>query len=521
MLTRFIGFFIITWAALFIPFLHSEPAKELVRGNGGAPQTLDPHLMEGPREGSVAYDIFEGLVSYDNDGQLIPGQAESWAVLDDGRRWVFQLREGLKWSDGKSLTAEDFEYSFKRMADPETAAPYAWFLETLELKGAGQVIQGKLDVQALGVKAISSSKLEFLLNQPVNYFPELLGFYGFLPVPRHVIEAKGAKWTQPENIVSNGPFKLSEWKVNEKLVAVRNHSYWADASTKLEKVTYITSGDEFSRFRSGEIHITQMLKPEHEKWVKKHHPQWLYIESRMHSALVFLNLEKPKLQVINNRRALALALDRESMAQSSASGTADAAWQVVPSHFDGFDPVGPTELSLSIKERSDLASKLIDLKELNLIYCSNCDKEKTIALFVAQEWQKRLGLKVNLVGYERKYFYSALGERKYDATIIHWMGPFNNPASLLNIFSSLSASNRSYYQSRTFDGLLAKARSFISDPGQSMKTYAQAEELLMEDIPVIPVLHHKGVRLVSEKVKGYSGLNPMGRIYSRHLSLDR
>ncbi|MGI9277817.1 MAG: peptide ABC transporter substrate-binding protein [Endozoicomonas sp.] len=492
---------------------------ELVRGNGGEPETLDPHLMQGAPEGWIAYDLFEGLVTYDNKGQLIPGQAQSWKVEDNGRKWVFHLRKDLKWSDGTPLTANDFEYSYRRLADPKTAAAYSWFMEGMEISNATAVIRGRKPVEQLGVKATSPERLEFYLDSPVSYFSELLAFYGFLPVPRHVVEAKGSKWTLPENIVSNGAFKLQQWRVNEKIRAVRNPLYRDHSSTRLDTVVYITGGDELSRFRSGEIDITNNVKLEHENWVLKNRPEWLRTERWMSTGVMFLNLRNQHLQRKANR--MALALDRDAIARSRAAGTAEAAWQVVPPHFDGFRPDMAKELTETLDKRTERARELLHgMSEIGITYCLNCGNESRIAIATAQEWQKRLRIKVHLQGYERKHFHSVLAEGRYDIAVIQWIGPYQDPASLLNILQSDSANNRSFYKNQGYDELLLKARSMVGNDPERMTLYGKAEELLMKDAPVIPVVHHRNVRLVSERVEGYLGLNPMGRLYSRYLSLN-
>ncbi len=497
-----------------------QTRNELFRGNGGEPLSLDPHYMNGPKEATLAYDLFEGLTTYDSEGKLTPGQAESWHTENKGLIWTFRLRSGLKWSDGTPLTAGDFEYSFKRLANPETGAVYPWFLETLEIKNAHDIINGHQPPEKLGVKAVSDTNLEIYLEQPVSYLPELLAFYGFLPVPEHSINRWREQWTMPEKGVYNGAFRLQNWKVNESIRLSRNPYYRSNHTTRLDAVTYITSGDELSQYRAGHIDMMGTLKKEQEDWARKNDPIHLYYEPWMSVTFLFINLKIPQFQNSSSRQALALSLDREIIASSGSAGMAQPAWQVVPPNFPDFKP-GKTELlQMPLPDRINKARSLNRIKELTITYCSHFSSNKAVAISVAQQWSKHLGIKIHLLGHEQKHYLEQLEHSNYQVAVTRWVGPYEDPLSLLNIFKSSSPHNRCSYQSPEFDKILRMARTTPAEQiGKKMDICSALEELLMKDVPVIPVIHSQNSRLISDRVHGYTGKNIMGRIYSRHLYL--
>ena len=365
---------------LMVPFVSEARINELVRANGGEPGSLDPHHMQLQNEGAIGYDLFEGLTTYNNYGELIPGQAERWKVSDDGKTWTFTLRTGLKWSDGIPLTAYDFEYSLRRLADPDTAAAYSWFMATLAITNAAAIIKGNKPVDQLGVKAVNATTLEFYLDNPVSYFPDLLASYCFLPVPQHVIEQKGAKWALPENAVSNGAFKLKTWIVNDNVRVVKNSHYRESPLNQLDSVVYIAGGNALARFRAGEVHMTGTISQEQEKWTLKNRPEWLKLEPWMSVGVLFLNMKQNKLKEVSNRRALAMTLDRETLAASGALGTATAAWHIVPPQFDGFAPQLPANLQKPIRDRAKQAKSFLQaMDSITISYSSSDVLEKGLA----------------------------------------------------------------------------------------------------------------------------------------------
>ncbi|MDX9374458.1 ABC transporter substrate-binding protein, partial [Salmonella enterica] len=204
--------------------------QTLVRNNGSEVQSLDPHKIEGVPESNVSRDLFEGLLISDVEGHPSPGVAEKWENKDF-KVWTFHLRENAKWSDGTPVTAHDFVYSWQRLADPNTASPYASYLQYGHIANIDDIIAGKKPATDLGVKALDDHTFEVTLSEPVPYFYKLLVHPSVSPVPKSAVEKFGDKWTQPANIVTNGAYKLKNWVVNERIVLERNPQYWDNAKT--------------------------------------------------------------------------------------------------------------------------------------------------------------------------------------------------------------------------------------------------------------------------------------------------
>lgn len=237
--------------------------QTLVRNNGSEVQSLDPHKIEGVPESNISRDLFEGLIISDVEGKPSPGVAEKWDNKDF-KVWTFHLRKDAKWSDGSPVTAQDFVYSWQRLSDPNTASPYASYLQYGHIVNIDDIVAGKKPVTDLGVKAIDDHTFEVTLSEPVPYFYKLLVHSSVSPVPKAVVEKYGDKWTQPANIVSNGSYKLKDWVVNERIVLERNTNYWDNAKTVINQVTYLPISSEVTdvnRYRSGEIDMTYNNMP--------------------------------------------------------------------------------------------------------------------------------------------------------------------------------------------------------------------------------------------------------------------
>lgn len=243
--------------------------QELVRANGYEPATLDPNLAESNVEFYIFNDLFEGLLRVGKNGEVIPALATKWETK--GTVWTFHLRPEAKWSNGDPVTADDFVFSWRRLTDPKTASPYGSYLASAYVLNAAEINAGGKPPSELGVKALDAHTLQVTLAEPNSYLLKQLVHFPVLPVNRKVVEQYGKNWTQPQNFVGNGAFKLAQWVVNEKVVVERNTQYWDNAHTVLNKVTFLPlqGFPEVARFRAGEIELGYSAPPELYQQLKK------------------------------------------------------------------------------------------------------------------------------------------------------------------------------------------------------------------------------------------------------------
>ncbi|PNQ53833.1 oligopeptide ABC transporter substrate-binding protein OppA, partial [Vibrio agarivorans] len=255
----------------------------LIRGSGVEVTSLDPHKAQGISDFLVIKDIFEGLLSVDPNGNVVPGVAKSWKNHAN-KKFIFYLRDDLYWSDGQSITAQDFVYSFQRAVDPQTAAPYSFLFETAKILNAAEIIQGEKSKKELGVKALDNRTLEIILEYPVPHFTNILSNVIFFPVKESLVRQHGDRWSKPENFVGNGPFVLVNRVFNERLELLKNPYYWDSENSLLTKVTYLPIDDqnaELNRFLSGEIHVTSKVPLEDFQRMKTRYPHLMNITDRL------------------------------------------------------------------------------------------------------------------------------------------------------------------------------------------------------------------------------------------------
>ena len=337
--------------------------QELVKGNGDEVQSLDPHKIEGVPESNVNRDLLEGLVISDVQGHPIPGVAESWENKE-GKVWTFHLRKNAKWSNGEPVTAQDFVYSWQRLADPKTASPYASYLQYGHLVNIDDIIAGKKSPDTLGVKAIDANTLEVTLSESVPYFFKLLIHPSMSPVYKPAIDKAGEKWTQPENWVGNGAFKLQSHVINERIVVVRNPDYWDNANTKLDKVTFLPISSEVSDvnryFSNDGSDMTYNNMPiELFKKLQRDNPKELHVDPYLCTYYYEINNQKPPFNDPRVREALKLGIDRDIMVNKVLAQGQLPAYSYTPPATDGADLTKPEWFSWSQEKRNAEAKKLL------------------------------------------------------------------------------------------------------------------------------------------------------------------
>ncbi|QMD47802.1 oligopeptide ABC transporter substrate-binding protein OppA [Citrobacter freundii] len=500
--------------------------QTLVRNNGSEVQSLDPHKIEGVPESNINRDLFEGLLISDVDGKPSPGVAEKWENKDF-KVWTFHLRKDAKWSDGTPVTAQDFVYSWQRLANPNTASPYASYLQYGHIVNIDDIIAGKKPVTDLGVKALDDHTFEVTLSEPVPYFYKLLVHSSLSPVPKSAVEKFGEKWTQPANIVSNGAYKLKDWVVNERIVLERNTNYWDNAKTIINQVTYLPISSEVTdvnRYRSGEIDMTYNNMPiELFQKLKKEIPNEVHVDPYLCTYYYEINNQKAPFNDVRVRTALKLALDRDIIVNKVKNQGDLPAYSFTPPYTDGAKLVEPEWFKWSQEKRNEEAKKLLAEAgytaekplTFDLLY-NTSDLHKKLAIAAASIWKKNLGANVKLENQEWKTFLDTRHQGNYDVSRAGWCADYNEPTSFLNMVLSDSSNNTVHYKSPAFDKLIADTLK-ATDESQRSELYSQAEQLLDKDSAIVPVFYYVNARLVKPWVGGYSGKDPMDNIHVKDL----
>lgn len=500
--------------------------QTLVRNNGSEVQSLDPHKIEGVPESNINRDLFEGLLISDVDGKPSPGVAEKWENKDF-KVWTFHLRKDAKWSDGTPVTAQDFVYSWQRLANPNTASPYASYLQYGHIVNIDDIIAGKKPITDLGVKALDDHTFEVTLSEPVPYFYKLLVHSSVSPVPRAAVEKFGEKWTQPANIITNGAYKLKDWVVNERIVLERNTNYWDNAKTVINQVTYLPISSEVTdvnRYRSGEIDMTYNNMPiELFQKLKKEIPNEVHVDPYLCTYYYEINNQKAPFNDVRVRTALKLALDRDIIVNKVKNQGDLPAYSFTPPYTDGAKLVEPEWFKWSQEKRNEEAKKLLAEAgytaekplTFDLLY-NTSDLHKKLAIAAASIWKKNLGANVKLENQEWKTFLDTRHQGNYDVSRAGWCADYNEPTSFLNMVLSDSSNNTVHYKSPAFDKLIADTLK-VTDEAQRSELYLKAEQQLDKDSAIVPVYYYVNARLVKPWVGGYSGKDPMDNIHVKDL----
>ncbi|KAA1051979.1 ABC transporter substrate-binding protein [Pseudocitrobacter sp. 73] len=484
--------------------------QELVRNNGSEPASLDPHKVESDVEFNIISDMFDGLVAVKPDGTIEPRLAASW---ENKGNWIFHLREGITWSDGTPITAQDVVWSWQRLVDPKTASPYASYLGNMNIVNAADIAEGKKAPDTLGVKALDDKTLEITLTQPTAAFLPMLAHPSLVALDKTLIMRFAEKWTKPEHFVSSGPYTLSQWVVNERIVGKRNPRYWDDAHTVINQVTYLPISSEaadVNRYRAGEIDITSTVPINQFALLKKTMPEQLDVSPHLATYYYELNTTRPPFNDARVRRALNMALDKEIIAGQVLGQGQRPAWLVSQPEIGGITLKNPDYASWPREKRIAEAKKLLAEAgfgddhplSFNLLY-NTSESHQRIAIAAASMWKKNLGVEVKLQNQEWKTMLDAKRTGNFDAVRYAWIADYDDATTFLNNFRTGDSSNTSRYSNPAYDAALLNAAK-APDIAARGRYYQQAEDLLAQDVPSIPVYHYVRSHLVKPWVGGFT-----------------
>ncbi|PSV28136.1 MULTISPECIES: ABC transporter substrate-binding protein [unclassified Photobacterium] len=499
--------------------------QELVRGNGTEPESLDPQKVSGVPESNVIRDLLEGLVNQDSKGNLVPGAAKSWDTTDN-KTWIFHLREDAKWSNGDPVTAEDFVYTWRRLADPKTASPYASYIQMTTMANAEDIIAGKKPADTLGVEAVDTHTLKVTLDKPVSYFASMLVHTSMKPVNQKAVEKFGDDWTKVGNYVSNGAYKLDKWVVNERIVLTRNENYWDNKDTVINKVTFLPIENQvaaMNRFLAGELDMTYEMPNEHFKRLQKEYPQNVKVTPYLCSYYYEFNMTRKPFDDANVRKALSYAIDRDVLAKFIVGKGETPAYNFTPLATNGLDVDMPEYSKLDPKQRLAKAKELLKAAgydqnnplKFSLLY-NTSENHKKVAVAIASMWKKGLGVSATLENQEWKSYLDAKRQGNFDVSRAGWCGDYNEASTFLAIMRSDHSQNYPKYSSADYDKAIDDAVLATTD-AQRSADYKQAEAKLAADMPIMPIYHYVNARLVNPQLGGYPMENPEDNIYSKDM----
>jgi oligopeptide transport system substrate-binding protein len=505
----------------------AAPDTVLRIGNGPEPETLDPARVEGVSTGNILRDLFEGLTSVAVDGGVVAAAASSWEVSADGLSYIFHLRQSARWSNGDAVTAGDFVAGLRRSVDPATGSPYAQLLSPIE--NAAAISAGRLPPQQLGATELDPHTLRIRVQGPTPYLPGLLAHPAAFPVHRPSLERYGRDFARPGRLVSNGAYRLRDWVVQAQVTLQRNPFYWDDAHTAVDTLIYYPTEDlssELQRYRAGELAVTYTVPMSQARWVRSLFGAELHLAPYLGSYWYGYNLSRPPFQGSPElRRALSLAIDRDVIAAKLLQDTALPAWSVVPPGTWNYTSQRPEWADWPRERRLAEARRLYAAAgyseqhplEVELRYNTQEDHRR-IATVIAAMWKQRLGVRTRLVNEEWKVFLQNRRMRRQTEVFRGgWIADYDDASAFLDILRSFDGKNDEAYASPAYDALLAQAQN-QPDAARRRELLQQAERLLLDDMPILPIYTYQSKHLVKPWVAGWSD-NPLDIHYSKDLRL--
>jgi oligopeptide transport system substrate-binding protein len=486
----------------------------LHRSLGAEVPDLDPHLATTLAESQVIHSLFEGLVIPNPDGGIaLPGVAKSWTVSKDGLVVTFQLRSEARWSDDSPVTATDFVESFRRVLSPDLAAGNAAML--YPIRNARGYHHGEIaDFERVGVKAASSHVLVVNLEAPCPYLLELATHWSWLPVPveriaRHgPVYERGSRWTQPGDLVGNGPFRLVEWIPNQWIQVEQSPTYWDQRTVRLRRIDFhaIDSVEAEERaFRAGQLHITEALPLGKIDTYRHAADPALRIEPFLSVYFYRLNVNHPVLSDVRVRRALAVSINKMKLTETVLRGAQLPAESFTPRGIGSYTP--PTGLA----SNPDLARRLlaeagypdgIGFPNMEILFNSS-ENHRLIAEAIQEMWRRELGIEGLLVNQDLRVYLENRRMVNYEVCRSGWVADYVDPLSFLGLLTSTNVDNQTGWSNPEFDRLIDAARHDLNRQNRH-DLFRKAEEILLDEVPVIPIYHYSTIRLVDPRVRGWA-----------------
>jgi oligopeptide transport system substrate-binding protein len=498
----------------------------LVRGGGPDPDSLDPQKARGFEAHTILRDVCEGLTTLDRHAGVAPGVATSWSVSPDGLTYTFALRNDARWSNGDPVVAWDFVAALMRLVDPATASGYAQYVDVIA--NATDIIAGRKPVDSLGVAAPDNFTVVITLATPAPYLPTLLSHPSTCPVHRATLMRHPQDYAHAGVMVSNGAFVLKEWVPGVSVLLTRNHYYWNNAATRLERVKYLLIPDEnaeLARYRGGELQVTAVVPRGQFDWIQAHLADQLHVSPQLSTYYYGFNLRRapfkdnPKL-----RRALSLVIDREKLTKLVLRVGELPAYGWVPPGIADYTPQSFEYRDLPMEARIAEAQRLYREagysrdKPLTFELRYNGGEVHTkLALAVASMWKETLGAEVHLAQEEFKSLLQDIDRGDVELFRSSWVGDYNDAYSFAQVLKSDVGVNLPHYTSPRYDSLLYGAQH-QQDAIARRALLEEAERVMLADHPLLPLYFYVNKHLVKPEVLGWYD-NVMNVVYSKDLAL--
>lgn len=491
----------------------------LLVGNQNEPASLDPHVVDAYTDQIILTALFEGLTVLDEKtNQALPGVAETWDVSPDGLVYTFHLRPAARWSNGDPVTAADFVFSFQRILTPAFGATYSYML--WPIKNAEGFNKGTVrDFSAVGVEALDARTLRLRLTRPVPYLPALATHNTWLPVHRASIEKlgrvddRGNPWTRPGNLVGNGPFTLTEWTPNARIVVAKNPHYWDAAHTQLERVVFfpIEKPDtEDHDFRASQLHVTFDVPKSKIAGYLAESPSPLRIDPLLNITYLNFNVTKPPFTDPRVRRALALAIDREAISHTVLNGAYPAAHSMTPPNCGGYTARAqvPDDFAAARRLLADAGFPGGQGLPIIPVQVLNDESQPRMMEAIQAMWRRELGVRVTIEPYEQKTWLQNQQTMTHTLGVLGWTADFADPVTFLDVFRTGNGQNWTGWGSPDYDRLIEQAAN-TSDPQARFEVFQKAEALLLQAAPVAPLVFRARTYLIHPAVKNWEP-SPLG-----------
>ena len=498
-------------------------------GNGTEPQSIDPHIATGVPEHHIISALMEGLIY--KDGETLeprPGVAKKWDVSDDGRVYTFYLRKNARWSNGDKHNAHDYVWSWWRALQPALGNLYAYMYFPIE--NAKAYYEGKIsDFDQVGVKALDDFTLQVTLTNPIPYFLQLLDHYSTYPVHRATVEKfgapdqRGTRWTYEGNIVGNGAFQLKEWKINRRITVERNPYYWNADNVRLNEVVFYPTENvtaEERMFRAGQLHYSGIPSDKIEVYKKEGNPS-LRIQPYLGIYFYRINVSQPHLQDKRVRRALGMTINRDQLVSQITKGGQIPAYAITPPGTMGYYP--ESDLTFDPEAAKQLLAQAgypngKGFPATEILY-NTSEGHRKIAVALQQMWKKHLNIDVTLLNQEWKVYLDTVSNKHYEIARAGWIGDYVDPNNFLDMFLCNGGNNRTNWCNEQYDQLILERGPAAKTHGERLEIFKQAEKILLEEMPVIPIYVYTSNNLVHPSVKNF-GRNILNQANYRDFYLE-